>query len=1393
MAKQDKTKINNAKPTESFKTRTLSFKSQDGTDCTSEVVSGNTATLDVIRYNEFEVGNGTQSSFSGTDSYGNEIKNATFHEREPLYMRYNYINDIDDYIDGDTSNQLSNVLTSEYFYDQDSEGEGKSRSRIPRWEKQIRPFITYDEEYFQHVYNWPTSHTLKPRTVGGFVEEQAICGCGTPNGGSTSTTYTAYAASNTFNTSFTLDKTQSEIYWVDTDSNGDWVYRKLNFDATTGKITNDAGVTNNVEATIQFDFDWDDDQSFAGVGVNTLTWNGSGVTFKQSGETGSSSQTVTLPVGDYMMNVVDNQGGFDVVNSGSRINFYDGDGSDVNSKVVINVTSGNASFDSKGNLSVTGTPPAGVSNNADFLESKIGSPTIYQGGTDDNSIFFNYQPENITTSSTDKNSDIQHVFDDPANVTNSLTSSNSNVTITPQSVADLGGKDNSLSRKHYLVTITGVNLASQNDVNITVTGNKTASGIQKDISVARIKLVNSTTFLLWFVSGDGTNTFVRDWNVKFGYTNPSSTSNTGSTTKLLSIGDTINGHQITNIVNYVVDVALKRTVSSKSKQGINETRVTESKFISTTGGTNADFNRTKGWLHLNATNDLVSGMEVFGDGVSDGTYITGVDNANRFIYINKPVNDSKIKIIKFADAAVNRVSVHTLCYATLDGNGSNFSPDTEYTSNDISIIVRAGKGIINRSAIVGVYNSKDRKEIKYTPIFYSSNNKCIPEVDSDEYGEFVLGTIAWNDNTKDTNEYLMFSPKNEIAYKISAIYLSFTLAPISRDKFYYFLELYNEDKNIITLYERINSYVLSNIGSKKAASTYDDVCRDSINLDYFKSYDPVQELNILDLSSSSIIDAINDECILKFQNAKNAELPQGYDTIDSVKDRFAEVVEKSLSNSSFLSDEYYNKLINDKDSVVNRVKEATKKTNNVVPVATRVDNLPPSVEGSDNSGIENIAYSYRDLPPAMDRVKYYVEDLIISDDRYMSPNLDLDPGTTVNQPKLVFRSKPCWTNSESSTIALDVTVPGVAAATINININKDSDNYVTNITTSLGSLTSLKVNNLIIGTNATAGTPTDTSDPGYIAPGSAGYVASSPGTPGSGCNYTVQWKAPSPKDASDNIYVGERSESMGSGAYYESTNSSLPPNLRDLHYKDRSSENDISDPTTSAYPKVLWEPNVSYQMDYYKLFWFRLNELTELIGETLQNLGNPYMDSPINTTITEDVTSVSTSIKVVSTVGFLSSGYLIIPKYTKKIQTDEGGNNSPFFTYSGEEIIYYGSKTDNSFDNIVRGSIGSTPVFLKTITAPEMKKGTKYKIVILGNTDWSLYGAGVTPSIGDVFIANGKGKGTGVVEVFGTNSESNPDDTILEGSQLTPKISIITSYEKGFSVSQHWVYSLKEN
>lgn len=1385
MAKKDRAKTGNARPTESFKNRTLEYTSPEGVSCASgdppesSAIPPVVGTLsNIIRYNHFEVGNGTQSSFSGTDSYNTDIKNATFHEREPLYMRYNYINNVGDYVDGDVDGVLDDVLSSEYFYEQDSRSETKSKTRIPRHEKEIRPFITYDEEYFQHVYNWPTTHTLKPRKVGGFIQETKVCECG-DDPPSSSTEYNVYPISTIFNGGFTLDKTNSEIYWIQ----DDWTYRKLNFDATSGEISGDDDAPpSNVSATIKFDFEWDDDPSTSGVALNTVGWGGSGVEFKQSGEKGSSSKTVTLDGGSYMMNTVDNQGGFN--SSGSSINFYDKDGKDANAEIKISVTSTSGSsvsveFDSKGNLTISGSPTNTPATDKDTLTSKIGNPVIYHGGTDDQSIFFNYLPGNITDNSTNKKSIIEHIFDDPANTTNSLTSSNNSVTITPKSVADLGGGDNSKQRKHYEVEISGVTITTENDIQINVIKQLSASGLsQAQFQVSRIKLISDTKFAVWFSDHTGTNSFVREWSVSFG---KPATQDFGSTTNLLSIGDTVNGATITNIVNYVVDVALKRIVSQSSNKDKCDSRISESQFIAL-GATSNDYSETNGWMHLNAVNDLVAGMQVFGEGIRESTKITAVDTANNIIYVSKNIKSQKVKTIKFADSAVNRVSVHTLCYATISG-GSDFTADQTYTSDsNIQIKVRSGKGIKNRSAVVGIYYSKDRKEIEYSPIFYSSDNSCVPETDSDKNGDWVLGTVRWDDGSKTDNRYLMQSPKRPIAYKISAIYIAFTLAPIDRETFEMFLEYYKTNKNIISLYKFINSYVISTMGGRKASATFDDICRDDILLNYSKAYEPDLEIFDVDTSVNDITTSIDDECLIRFDKLNLTNLNPQYNTLKSIEDRFTEVIEKSISQSSFMSEEYHKKLVENDDSLLKRLKKASKSITKSVPQITEIDNLPPAVEGSDNSGKRNIVGNYRSLPPAMDRVKYFVEDLIIADDRYMLPNLDLDPGTTVNQPRIVIRSKPCWNWNGTTGVNSFSVSSGPVTGVININVQTDGDGYVSDITATNGAVTGAP-SNRIPGTSGN-GLPND--DPGYVA-----------GTPGSGCDITTVWVSPGGKDDKDNLYVGERAESFGSGAYYESTNSSLPPELRDLGYVDRNSDNDINAPDAIIYPKVLWEPNVSYQMDFYKIFWFRLNELTEQIGETLENLGNPYLDNPVKAKITEDITSSSSKIQVDSTAGFLSNGYLIIPKYTKKISTDENGNNNPYFAYSGEEIIYYGSKTDISFDNLSRELFESTSIQSIDTPALDIQKNVRYKINLVGDTDWEKLGGPKDAKVGDVFVStnpgNGAGNGTGTVQVFASNTEITPEVDKLFSCTTVPKISIISSYEKGFSVSQHWIHRLKEN
>ena len=82
-----------------------------------------------------------------------------------------------------------------------------------------------------------------------------------------------------------------------------------------------------------------------------------------------------------------------------------------------------------------------------------------------------------------------------------------------------------------------------------------------------------------------------------------------------------------------------------------------------------------------------------------------------------------------------------------NGSGSDFTADGDYTSGaGIQITVRAGKGIINRSAVVGTYYSTGKKKLQYSPIFYAADAQCQEETDVDELGEYVLATTLWRDN-----------------------------------------------------------------------------------------------------------------------------------------------------------------------------------------------------------------------------------------------------------------------------------------------------------------------------------------------------------------------------------------------------------------------------------------------------------------------------------------------------------------------------------------------------------------------------------------------------------------------------------------------------------------------
>lgn len=1133
MARKKRIKIENCRPGYSAKPRTLS---RNGVSIPN-----------VIKNVYNEVGKSEYSEFPGVDPNGTAIRAITYGQKDPLMFRYEYISDYEE----SELEEISSVLSSNYYYEHDKRPVNKGKKQVFRYEKKCRPYITYEEEYFQHIFNWPTSHTMKPRTVGAFIDSVDSC---------TGIVTTFKHVDEYPGGEMTLDKTVSQLYYID----DNWEYQPLNL---------------NADGTIQ---------------------------------------------------------------------------------------------DASGDIT-----------------DRIGEPVIYHGGTDDNCIFFHYVTDLVDTDSV-------------------------------------------------------------------------------------------------------------------------------STKDLIVVGDTVNGATITNIVNYVVDVTLKRTATKSPPKGTVDVDTDAARFIAL-GYTQADFNATKSWLKLNTAEGIAKGNAVWGKGIREGTVVTAIDEARNRVYLSETLSSKKIKIVRFLDSTINRVNKNTLCYATI--SGGTFTADTNYTvsrggsSTGITICVRAGKGIINRSAIVGTYFSKNKKEIEYLPIFYSADPNCQKEILEDDNGEYVLGSVIWNDNSRLEGKYLLTKPKTVDAYRIASIYNSFTYALIDKETLEMFLSQYGDDNGNIgylQVYNAISSYAKTELGNKKAAACYDDICRDQLSLEYILAYDPSLELNNVLTSVDGVGEAIRDDCVidppfgLDFQ-----EIPT---TIESVKDKLKSLINSSVENSTFMTKDYYDRLVVNDDSLLNRITSATETVKKSVPTKTKVDNLPPKIEGQDESGVRWIAKNYRDLPPAMDRVKFFATDVIVGTDKDLDPTLDLDPATTVNQPKIIIRSRPRWIwNGPTSWPTTKTHSDGCGSFTSTFTVNASSsegylDKIVTSSLSNNSSYTQSDFENDFEDFNSSLLIPFIL-DPEFqfedmtVGTGINPPVAikSCPTDPPTIGYCTRSWSAPSPKDGDDNIIFGEKAEpwnfsnlSADQTGYISATNWGLHPNLRDLDNKDRSDDSDIAAPDVAAYPKTLWAPNISYQMDYHKMFHFRIEELSELLGETIQNSGNPYLDFPIRAKITKTIQPADTTIHVQSTEGFLSSGYLIIPKYTKKLLTTETGNVNSYFTYCGEEIIYYKSKTSTTFQNCERKLFGSTSDFEITLPAHSMEQNVRYRIESLGTTNWESVGAGKDARVGTVFVATKTGDGDGTVQIFGTNSSETASEN-LEVYEDPPKIPVISSYETGFSVSQHWIFTLKED
>ena len=355
--------------------------------------------------------------------------------------------------------------------------------------------------------------------------------------------------------------------------------------------------------------------------------------------------------------------------------------------------------------------------------------------------------------------------------------------------------------------------------------------------------------------------------------------------------------------------------------------------------------------------------------------------------------------------------------------------------------------------------------------------------------------------------------------------------------------------------------------------------------------------------------------------------------------------------------------------------------------------------------------------------KFGVLEYLIQDLVFTSDDT-LNPNSVENNPVMTIRSIPRFTGS-ISTSNTDFTLNTTYT-------NIGDTNYV---------------NEVLLGNTAPTVVGSESSLPGYIAPLIPPTYEST----------TVEW---------------------------------LPPGgpLND-HKKDVNNKQFIDHKTCSGarpYPCVIWRPGTNYQYQFGKTCNFRVNEISAAIGEALKNKGNPYQDDPVYAEFTSDVKSSDTTINVKSTSGFMSSGYLLIPKYIIKQEKSDLNNVQKHFFYLGEEIIYYKNKTATSFQNCTRGMFGTNSSFEVTYNASEILSGYLYTIKTLGDTDWKSLGAPEGFAVGTTFKSTQDGPTTTTGEVYVFGSTMTPFES-------APKVNtVFHSYEKRNYIAQFWAYQVND-
>lgn len=875
---------------------------------------------------------------------------------------------------------------------------------------------------------------------------------------------------------------------------------------------------------------------------------------------------------------------------------------------------------------------------------------------------------------------------------------------------------------------------------------------------------------------------------------------------MIAVGDTINGWKVDKVVNY-------------NSEYLNEKSVRTTETVRRRVSKVSDKNKTPSFIFVNNNNGtedrvISVGDKVSGYGIQPDTVVENIQGLK--IFLSKPLkykNRRKVRNVAFTKTElVNNISNQILCYAEISGGSANFTKDAYYgkntpatpqytstiyhvfddnnnkniqltTSKDIKVVAKtqedpggsgdgtnrkhyevtfldgtsittandiqisitddqtasgfpkksfvskidivntktfriwfrrfdnqdngyvrgwsvtrvqgqaalagnrikvvAGKGIIDRSAVCGVYISNDKKFYTYTPLFYSKDSFCEPSPLEDVTGKYILGNVMLNDGSYRIKEkFLCVSPGNNEVYDINSIFWTHFQRPAEKAEIETWVPRL-KNSNFLLIQNEIVDAEKAILKNKTVLSVRDAECDNIITPDYTKVYYPYQEIDTFNQYLNPVqAQSSYDDCV----DVKSAD---AY-TAEEISNKITSNLQESLNLSNLnLPEEMYKQIISNENSLQNILLNAVKTIDSSVPKSTTIPNLPPLIEGEDQSGkIYKTFTGYR-IPPRFKSLEYVIDDFSFVSDS------SLIPDTEENKITITLKSIPRWTGNASA--------GGQTGADINpmdglrIVTNKDSNGFVTSITVQSEPFNS-------------------------IGGGIPGFATS-----------TKSWAAgPAPQ------YIWHGEANFGSDPY-----------------------------------------GTNYQIAFPKVLNFRVNEVSKTIANAVKNKGNPFMDEPPYAKLTQDLKSGDTTIKVNDTSQFISSGYLIIPKFIiKKEINPETKNETLRHYYLGEEIIYYKDKTETQFLGCTREMFNTTSTFEESSNSGFIESGLTYIIKTLGTVDWKKYGAPDGYRVGTVFKATADGSGS---------NESG--EVYLFGSILVPfqgSTFVSHSYQKNNYLSQYW-------